>query len=103
MLGCRSGRTAVQHTAGNQADDGPMSTRITIYKIPIGTQFHASPQSDYFGPCIIIGASGSAVHVEYQNGRRALLSLLPVERAHKGAIPAALLSEWRDEKAGASC
>ena len=64
--------------------------------------FHASPQSDFFGPCVIIGASGSAIHVEYQNGRRALLSLLPVERAHKGAIPAALLLKWRDGKEGAA-
>ena len=77
---------------------------ISLYRIPIGAQFHARPQSDFFGPATVIaGGGGSTVHVEYQNGRRALLSLLPVERAHKGAIPAALLNAWQSGDRGASC
>ena len=75
---------------------------ITVYKIPIGTQFHASPQCDYFGKATIIeGGGGSAVRVRYENGRCGLLNILSVASAHKAAIPAALLSEWRDDKDGA--
>ena len=76
---------------------------IITYRIKIGVSFHANPQSNHFGPCVVIGGGGgSTVHVEYQNGRRALLSLLPVERAHKGAIPAALLVKWQKGKEGAA-
>ena len=68
---------------------------ISMYRIPVGTKFHARPQSDFFGLATVIdGGGSSAIHVQYQNGRRALLSLLPIERAHKGSIPAALLAEW---------
>ena len=74
---------------------------ITLYRIPIGATFHASPQSDYFGEAVIIdGGGGSTIHVQYENGRRALLNLLPVDRAHQGCIPALLLDQWRDDKAG---
>ena len=70
---------------------------MTRYRIPIGAKFHANPQSNHFGPCVVIGGGGgSTIHVRYETGRCALLSLLPIERAHKGSIPAALLAKWHD-------
>ena len=78
-----------------------MSAQIITYHIPLGATFHASPQSDRYGKATIIaGGSGSAVHVEYADGRRGTLSLLP---PHKGAIPAKLLAAWRVEDGSASC